>query len=137
MPLSVQICHDKGWSGRTGCDLWRMQDERQALYQGTRLGDAAGVSDLEFRDRPSPNHGDRGEAPNMRPVNMLVLHYTGMTSAAAALDRLCDAGARVSAHYLVDEDGTLWRLVPEARRAFHAGISCWQGDADLNLVSIS
>ncbi|HJU15667.1 MAG TPA: N-acetylmuramoyl-L-alanine amidase [Stellaceae bacterium] len=67
---------------------------------------------------------------------MLVLHYTGMQSAEAALLRLCDPAARVSAHYLVDEDGTIWRLVPEARRAFHAGISCWRGETDLNHVSI-
>ena len=55
---------------------------------------------------------------------------------ASRLDRLCDPAARVSAHYLVEEDGALWRLVPEARRAFHAGVSCWQGDHDLNFVSI-
>jgi len=72
----------------------------------------------------------------MRPINMLVLHYTGMQSAAAALDRLCDPAARVSAHYLVDEDGAVWRLVPEERGAFHAGLSCWQGERDLNCVSI-
>jgi N-acetylmuramoyl-L-alanine amidase len=94
------------------------------------------VSALDIRELPSPNHGDRGEPPHMRPINMLVLHYTGMQSAAAALDRLCDPAARVSAHYLADEDGTLWRLVPEARRAFHAGVSCWQGDSDLNFLSI-
>ena len=91
---------------------------------------------LLIRERPSPNHGSRGEPPNMRPVNMLVLHYTGMPSAAAALDRLCDPAAQVSAHYVVEEDGTLWRLVPEARRAFHAGVSCWHGAGDLNVVSI-
>ena len=91
---------------------------------------------LDIRERPSPNHASRGEPPDMRPINMLVLHYTGMPSAAAALDRLCDPAARVSAHYLVEEDGTLWRLVPEARRAFHAGVSCWQGERDLNFVSI-
>ena len=67
---------------------------------------------------------------------MLVLHYTGMQSAGAALDRLCDPAARVSAHYLVEEDGTVWRLVPEIRRAFHAGLSFWEGEAGLNLVSI-
>ena len=72
----------------------------------------------------------------MRPIDMLVRHYTGMQSGAAALDRLCDPKARVSAHYVVEEDGTLWRLVPEARRAFHAGVSCWQGGQDLNYVSI-
>lgn len=94
------------------------------------------MTQLDIRERPSPNHDSRGEAPNLRPINMLVLHYTGMHSAAAALDRLCDPEARVSAHYLVEEDGALWRLVPESRRAFHAGVSCWQGESDLNYVSI-
>jgi len=91
---------------------------------------------LDIRERLSPSHASRGEPPHMRPINMLVLHYTGMRSAAAALDRLCDPAARVSAHYLVEEDGALWRLVPEMRRAFHAGVSCWQGESDLNFVSI-
>ena len=91
---------------------------------------------LDIRERLSPNHDSRGEPPNVRPINMLVLHYTGMQSAAAALDRLCDPAARVSAHYLVEEDGALWRLVPEVRRAFHAGVSCWHGETDLNQVSI-
>jgi N-acetylmuramoyl-L-alanine amidase len=94
------------------------------------------VTRLDISERPSPNHASRGEPPDMRPINMLVLHYTGMPSAGAALDRLCDPAARVSAHYLVEEDGTLWRLVPEARRAFHAGVSCWQAERDLNFVSI-
>jgi N-acetylmuramoyl-L-alanine amidase len=88
---------------------------------------------LAIRERVSPNHGRRGER---RRVDMLILHYTGMQSAAAALDRLCDPTARVSAHYVVEEDGAIWRLVPEARRAFHAGLSCWQGERDLNFVSI-
>jgi N-acetylmuramoyl-L-alanine amidase len=97
---------------------------------------AAGMTLLRIRDRPSPNHDSRGEPPDLRPIDMLVLHYTGMQSAAAALDRLCDPEAQVSSHYLVDEDGTLWRLVPEARRAFHAGVSCWQGEYNLNRLSI-
>ncbi|MBV8333959.1 MAG: N-acetylmuramoyl-L-alanine amidase [Alphaproteobacteria bacterium] len=88
---------------------------------------------LEIAERPSPNYGRRDEP--MR-IDMLVLHYTGMTTAAAALDRLCDPAARVSAHYLVDEDGAIWRLVSETRRAFHAGRSCWAGELDLNRVSI-
>jgi len=94
------------------------------------------VTALDIRERPSPNHDSRGEPPHVRPINMLVLHYTGMPSAAAALDRLCDPAARVSAHYMVEEDGVVWRLVPEARRAFHAGVSFWQGERDLNFVSI-
>jgi N-acetylmuramoyl-L-alanine amidase len=94
------------------------------------------MSALAIRDRPSPNHGSRGEPPHVRPINMLVLHYTGMQSAMAALDRLCDPEAQVSSHYLVEEDGTVWRLVAEERRAFHAGLSCWQGERDLNWVSI-
>ena len=91
------------------------------------------MSPLKICDRPSPNHAPRG-APAR--IDMLVLHYTGMPSAEAAIGRLCDPGAKVSAHYVVEENGRIWRLVPENRRAFHAGISCWQGEADLNLVSI-
>lgn len=88
---------------------------------------------IDIRERESPNHRPRGEP--MR-IDTLVLHYTGMSSAEAAVERLCDPSARVSAHYVVEENGRIWRLVPEARRAFHAGISCWQGESDLNAVSL-
>jgi len=98
--------------------------------------DRSGMTGFQIRERLSPNHTSRGEVPNIRPINMLVLHYTGMQSAEAAIERLCDPEARVSAHYVVEEDGTVWRLVPEERRAFHAGVSCWQGEPDLNWVSI-
>ena len=84
-----------------------------------------------LRERPSPNHNDR-----RRPVSMLVLHYTGMRSAADALDRLCDADAEVSAHYLVDEAGIVWKLVEEDRRAWHAGASFWRGETDVNSASV-
>jgi N-acetylmuramoyl-L-alanine amidase len=83
-------------------------------------------------DMPSPNHDDRGGSA----IDMLVLHYTGMTSAKAALERLCDPAAKVSAHYTVDEDGTVYAHVPEARRAWHAGVSSWAGAADVNARSI-
>jgi N-acetylmuramoyl-L-alanine amidase len=88
---------------------------------------------LRIRERPSPNQDDR---PDGAAIDTLVLHYTGMRSAAEALDRLCDPAARVSSHYVVEEDGTVWQLVPEARRAFHAGVSHWRGRAGLNATSI-
>ena len=91
------------------------------------------MSLAEIREYPSPNHDRRDAAPR---IDMLVLHYTGMPTAGAALERLCDPAARVSAHYVVGEDGTIWRLVSELRRAFHAGRSCWAGESDLNRVSI-
>jgi N-acetylmuramoyl-L-alanine amidase len=85
------------------------------------------------KQRPSPNHNAR---PAGTPIDTLVLHYTGMQSAEAALGRLCDAGARVSSHYLLDEDGALWQLVPDERRAWHAGPSFWRGHTDINSRSI-
>lgn len=87
----------------------------------------------QVRDRSSPNHDGRGHPAR---IDMLVLHYTGMRSGEAAIERLCDPEARVSAHYLVEENGAIWRLVPEARRAFHAGVSCWEGETALNAVSL-
>lgn len=86
-----------------------------------------------MKHRASPNHDAR---PADEPVDILVLHYTGMQSGQAAIDRLCDPEARVSSHYLVEEDGTVWQLVPEDRRAWHAGISFWRGQEVLNGRSI-
>jgi N-acetylmuramoyl-L-alanine amidase len=86
---------------------------------------------LPILDRPSPNHDARDVA-----VDMLILHYTGMQTAQAAIDRLRDPAASVSAHYVVDEDGTVFRLVAEERRAWHAGVSHWRGHAALNARSI-
>ncbi len=83
--------------------------------------------------RPSPNHGDR-LGPG-RP-DAVVLHYTGMRDGPSAVSRLCAADSDVSCHYVVDEDGTVLQLVPESRRAWHAGRSCWAGRADLNSASI-
>lgn len=80
----------------------------------------------------SPNYGARSAGP----VDMLVLHYTGMESAAAALARLCDPAAQVSAHYLIDEDGAVHALVHESERAWHAGLSCWRGERDVNSRSV-
>ncbi len=80
---------------------------------------------------PSPNFNER-----RAPPDMLVLHYTGMQTGEAALVRLCDAEAEVSAHYLVEEDGRIFGLVPEERRAWHAGRGVWQGQDDCNAASI-
>lgn len=84
-------------------------------------------------ETPSPNHGPRAVG---LPIDMLVVHYTGMTSADAALERLCDPAAEVSAHYLIDEAGVVHRLVAEERRAWHAGVSMWRGETDINGRSI-
>jgi len=82
---------------------------------------------------PSPNHEPR---PDGMVVDMLVLHYTGMQSGTAALERLCDPAAKVSAHYVIEEDGRVFALVPEDRRAWHAGAASWRGNSDINSRSI-
>ena len=81
--------------------------------------------------KTSPNHDERRDA-----IRFVVLHYTGMESGEAARDRLCDPDAKVSAHYLVWEDGHVETLVPEDRRAWHAGVGEWQGVSDLNSASV-
>ena len=78
-------------------------------------------------EAPSPNFNERKVPPDI-----LVLHYTGMQTGEAALQRLCDAAAEVSSHYLVEEDGRIFRLVAEERRAWHAGVSFWKGERDIN-----
>jgi len=87
---------------------------------------------LFIRELLSPNFDSRPDVP----IDTLILHYTGMKSAQDAIDRLRDPVARVSSHYVVDEDGAVFRLVPEERRAFHAGISHWRGHSLLNGRSI-
>ncbi len=86
---------------------------------------------MSIVETPSPNFSER-----QLPVTMIVLHYTGMESAEAAIARLTDPNAEVSAHYLIDEDGTVHRLVPEDKRAWHAGQSHWRGITDVNSASI-
>lgn len=80
---------------------------------------------------PSPNYDERQGA-----VSFLVMHYTGMPTARSAIDLLKSPSAKVSAHYVVDEDGAVYSLVPEVKRAWHAGISCWRGRRMLNDASI-
>jgi N-acetylmuramoyl-L-alanine amidase len=88
---------------------------------------------MEISEASSPNFGDR--RGGARP-GLVVLHHTAMRTAEAALARLCDPAAEVSSHYLIAEDGRLWRLVPEEARAWHAGAGCWQGAGDVNSRSI-
>ena len=87
---------------------------------------------MKIHDRPSPNHDAR---PEGRAIDILLLHYTGMESAEAALERMCDPAAKVSAHYCIDEDGSVLSLVPEDRRAWHAGLSSWAGAGDIEARS--
>ncbi|MEM7640889.1 MAG: N-acetylmuramoyl-L-alanine amidase, partial [Pseudomonadota bacterium] len=86
---------------------------------------------MKVEANPSPNFNDR-----KHPVDMLVFHYTGMETGQQALDRMCDPSAEVSAHYMIWEDGRVVQLVGEDKRAWHAGVSSWQGDQDLNSRSI-
>jgi len=90
-------------------------------------------STLATEWRPSPNIEARREG---RVPDMLILHYTGMESCDAALDWLTCEEAKVSAHYLVDEDGRITQMVAEEMRAWHAGQSRWAGETDLNSCSI-
>lgn len=81
--------------------------------------------------KPSPNFDERA-----CDVSMIILHYTGMESAQVALERLTDADAKVSAHYTIDEDGTVYSHVDESKRAWHAGVSSWGEQGDINSASI-
>lgn len=88
---------------------------------------------MQVHASPSPNHGERKAGGT---VDILLVHYTGMLSADAALKWLCDPRSNVSSHYFVFEDGRVFRLVDEGRRAYHAGVSSWAGESDVNSRSI-
>lgn len=93
---------------------------------------------ISLRYHPSPNYNSR-RATTLTPANqidMLVLHYTGMRTARAALDRMCDPDAQVSAHYMVTEAGQIFQLVPDPYRAWHAGSGFWRQETDINSRSI-
>ena len=86
---------------------------------------------MDVTHRPSPNFDERA-----LPVSMIVLHYTGMPDAESAIDRLTSSDAKVSAHYVVKEDGEVLQLVDEEKRAWHAGKSYWRGTTDVNSASV-
>ncbi len=88
---------------------------------------------MEIAERPSPNHGERRDGQR---VELVVLHYTAMPDAEAALSRMCDPECEVSSHYLIGRDGTVTRLVDEAHRAWHAGEGKWADLDDVNSRSL-
>ncbi|HET9715461.1 MAG TPA: N-acetylmuramoyl-L-alanine amidase [Pseudolabrys sp.] len=83
--------------------------------------------------KPSPNFDER---KNSRVPDMILLHYTGMQTGDGALDRLTAADSKVSAHYVVFENGRIVQCVPEERRAWHAGEASWAGETDINSRSV-
>lgn len=85
----------------------------------------------EMKWRPSPNYDAR-----TLPIRFIILHYTGMEQADEALDRLCDPEAKVSAHYFIDDNGDITAMVPDDRRAWHAGVSRFRTITDMNSASI-
>jgi len=87
---------------------------------------------MDIIQRPSPNFDER----NGEDVTFLILHYTGMKTAEDALTRLCDKASEVSAHYTIDEDGVIYQHVEEGKRAWHAGVSSWQGQDKINARSV-
>ncbi len=98
-------------------------------FMSTFQSDSFIVSDIA----PSPNIDERAGG---RPPDMILLHYTGMQTGEVALSRLTTAASKVSSHYVVFEDGRIVQLVPEEKRAWHAGVSSWAGETDINSRSI-
>jgi len=92
------------------------------------------VMTVTYKEWPTPNQDDRSD--DASEINILVLHYTGMVSAKAALERMQDPVFKVSTHWCIDEDGTIYRLVPEEMRAWHAGLSYWRRRHMVNDTSV-
>ena len=110
--------------GLSGCTLFPPSPYQQVQHPLTFSA---------MQDLPSPNFDPR---PQGGVIDMLVIHYTGMESAQGALSRLRDPAARVSAHYVIDEEGIVSRLVDENARAWHAGKAAWRGETNINERSI-
>lgn len=88
---------------------------------------------MKIAQIPSPNFGPR---KGVTGPDMILIHYTGMMTAEAAIARLCDPEPEVSAHYVISEAGEVTQLVAEEQRAWHAGLSEWEGQTDINSCSI-
>ncbi|KAF0232320.1 MAG: N-acetylmuramoyl-L-alanine [Beijerinckiaceae bacterium] len=119
-------------------DFKTMSDSGNTSASEASIGEARPDSPVATRVYPSPNHGERkgGEKSGRVTPDSIILHYTGMPSASEALLWLANPISEVSCHYFVFEDGRVWQMVPEARRAWHAGRSSWQGETDMNSRSI-
>jgi N-acetylmuramoyl-L-alanine amidase len=115
-------------------DLWIIADKRDGNNRTlrSRRFDYIRIMSLQFLEHSSPNFNERDTTVALQYI---VLHYTGMKSGAESLTRLCHPQSNVSAHYLVEEDGRLFSLVPEEKRAWHAGKSFWRGVSDINSAS--
>ncbi len=86
-----------------------------------------------IRTYQSPNYDER---KNAQPIDTVIIHYTDMLSAEAALKLLCDPASKVSSHYLIDKEGLIYQLVDEHHRAWHAGVSSWKGETNINCRSV-
>lgn len=115
------------YCARNKRDEWFIA-ESQCYYGAMEIPDSSCAS----RFIASPNHEPRAGGI----VDTIILHYTGIATADAARERLCDPSAKVSSHYFIDEDGVVTQLVAENRRAFHAGVSSWHRETDINSRSI-
>jgi N-acetylmuramoyl-L-alanine amidase len=95
------------------------------------------MTELSIIHTPSPNFDERTNPDgSAQSVDILMMHYTGMQTGGAALERMCDSEAKVSAHYMVEEDGRIFQLVDEEKRAWHAGVASWRGNTNINARSI-
>lgn len=88
---------------------------------------------LNIHPFPSANFNERN--PDKK-ISLIILHYTDMLNAQSALDLLCRKESNVSAHYLISDDGRIYQLVNNSNRAWHAGVGFWQGETDINSISI-
>ncbi|HEX2753077.1 MAG TPA: N-acetylmuramoyl-L-alanine amidase [Alphaproteobacteria bacterium] len=88
---------------------------------------------MQIVPSPSPNFNDRADG---KTATILIMHYTDLPDGKTSVDWMCDPEKKVSSHYMVDTDGTIYQLVDESKRAWHAGVSYWQGETDLNSCSI-
>src|SRR6185436_16479958 len=122
----------KSWVRSVNIDvkpIFEMQEYSPVMPVSELRADSSVVAEV----RPSPNHNERR---GNRTPDMILLHYTGVADNQSAINHLCNPITEVSAHYVVLQDGYILQLVAESRRAWHAGVSAWAGETDINSCSI-